>query len=61
MRVSRTGRGKLPQILHATGPCPSAFGVFFSANFAPCVLGNQAPISIRLSQPRGEGEWVFQA
>ena len=29
MSVSQTGRGNLPQILHATGPCPSAFGVFF--------------------------------
>ena len=38
MRVSQTGRGNLPQILQATGPCPSAFGVVFSANSVPCIF-----------------------
>ena len=33
MRVSQTGRGNLPQILHATGPCPSAFAVVFFSKF----------------------------
>ena len=35
-RLPQTGRGNLPQILHATGPCPSAFGVVFSANSVAC-------------------------
>ena len=55
MRVSQTGRGNLPQILHATGPCPSAFGVVFPANSVACILRNQGPMSTRLSQPRALG------
>ena len=55
MRVSQTGRGNLPPILHATGPCPSAFGVVFSANCVACILRNQGPMSTRLSQPRALG------
>ena len=55
MRVSQTGRGNLPPILHATGPCPSAFGVVFSANSVACILRNQGPMSTRLSQPRALG------
>ena len=55
MKVSQTGRGNLPQILHATGSCPSAFGVSFSANCVPCTLRNQGPMSTRLSQPRALG------
>ena len=55
MRVSQTGRGNLPQILHATGPCPSAFGVVFSANSVACISRNQGPMSTRLSQPRELG------
>ena len=51
MRVSQTGRGNLPQILHATGSCLSAFGVSFSANCVPSILRNQGPISTRHSQP----------
>ena len=38
MRVSQTGRGNFPQILHATGPCPSAFALSFSANSVPRIL-----------------------
>ena len=55
MRVSQTGRGNLPQILHATGPCPSAFAVSFSAISVPCILRSQGPMSTRLSQPRALG------
>ena len=55
MRVSQTGRGNLPQILHATGPCPSAFAVSVSANCVPCILTNQGPMSTKLSQPRALG------
>ena len=55
MRVSQTGRGNLPQILHATGPCPSALGVVFSANCVACISRNQGPMSTRLSQPRALG------
>ena len=55
MRVSQTGQGNLPQILHATGPCPSAFGVVFPANSVACNLRNQGPMSTRLSQPRALG------
>ena len=55
MRVSQTGRGNLPQILHATGSCPSAFGVVFSANSVACISRNQGPMSTRLSQPRALG------
>ena len=55
MRVSQTGRGNLPQILHATGRCPSAFAVSFSANCVACSLRNQGPMSTRLSQPRALG------
>ena len=55
MRVSQTGRRNLPQILHATGPCPSAFGVVFPANSVACILRNQGPMSTRLSQPRALG------
>ena len=61
MRVSQTGRGDLPQILHATGPCPSAFAVSFSANSVPCILRNQEPMSTRLSQPRALGWQVLSA
>ena len=59
MRVSQTGRGNLPQILHATGPCPSAFGVVFSANSVACISRNQGPMSTRLSQPRALGREVL--
>ena len=59
MRVAQTGRGNLPQILHATGPCPSAFGVVFSANSVACILRNQGPMSTRLSQPRALGREVL--
>ena len=55
MRVSQTGRGNLPQILHATGSCPSAFAVSFSANSVACISRNQGPMSTRLSQPRELG------
>ena len=55
MRVSQTGRGNLPQILHATGSCPSAFGVVFSANSVACISRNQGPMSTRLSSPRELG------
>ena len=55
MRVSQTGRGNLPQILHATGSCPSAFAVSVSANCVPCILTNQGPMSTKLSQPRALG------
>ena len=55
MRVSQTGQGNLPQILHATGSCPSAFAVSFSANCVPCSLRNHGPMSTRLSQPRALG------
>ena len=55
MRVSQTGRGNLPQILHATGSCPTAFGVVFSANSVACISRNQGPMSTRLSQPRALG------
>ena len=55
MRVSQTGRGNLPQILRATGSCPSAFGVVFSANSVACISRNQGPMSTRLSQPRELG------
>ena len=58
MRVSQTGRGNLPQILHATGSCPSAFGVVFLANSVACISRNQGPMSTRLSQPRALG-WEF--
>ena len=34
MRFSETGRGNLPQILSASGSCPSAFGGCFSDNSA---------------------------
>ena len=36
-------------------PCPSAFGVVFSANSVACILRNQGPMSTRLSQPRALG------
>ena len=55
MRVSQTGRGNLPQNLHATGPCPSAFAVSVSANCVPCILTNQGPMGTKLSQPRALG------
>ena len=55
MRVSQTGRGNLPQILHATGPCPSTFAVSVSANCVPCILTNQGTMSTKLSQPRALG------
>ena len=55
MRVSQTGRGNLPQILHATGSCPSAFGVVFSAISVACISRNQGPMSTRLSSPRELG------
>ena len=55
MRVSQTGRGNLPQILHATGSCPSAFAVSVSANCVACILTNQGPMSTKLSQPRALG------
>ena len=58
MRVSQTGRGNLPQILHAPGSCPSAFGVVFLANSVACISRNQGPMSTRLSQPRALG-WEF--
>ena len=58
MRVSQTGRGNLPQILHATGPCPSAFALSFSANSVACISRNRTPMSTRLSQPRALG-WEF--
>ena len=55
MSVSQTGGGHLFQILHEAGSCPSAFGMFFSANFVPCILRNQGPMSTRLSQPSALG------
>ena len=55
MRVTQTGRGNLPQVLHATGLCPSAFAVSFSRNSAPCILRNQGPMSTKVSQPRALG------
>ena len=55
MRVSQTGQGNLLQILHATGPCPSAFALSFSAIPVPCILTNQGPMSTKLSQPRALG------
>ena len=55
MRVSQTGQGNLPEILHATGSCPSAFAVSFSANCVPFILRKQGPMSTRLSQPRALG------
>ena len=59
MKVSQTGGGNLPQILHTTGPCPSAFGVVFSKNSVACILRNQGPMSTRLSQPRALGSEVL--
>ena len=55
MRVSQTGVGNLNRIWPTSDSCPSAFGVSFSANCAPCILRNQGPISTRHSQPRALG------
>ena len=49
MSVSQTGRGNLPQTVHATGSCPSAFAVSVSANCVPCILTNQGPMSTKLA------------
>ena len=59
MGGSQTGRGNLPQIWPTSESCPSAFGVSFSANCAPCILRNQGPISTRHSQPWALGRLVL--
>ena len=59
MRVSQSGRGNLPQILHATGSCPSAFVSSVSGNCVPRILTNQGPMSTKLSLPRALGWEVW--